>query len=69
MKAYKIEVGKVTEEGRYAGRETVGYVGTKEKVEAKKEAYKAEHQIYEYWMRYETENHEIKFYVEEITIE
>ena len=69
MKAYKIEIGKVTEDGRYAGRETIGYVTTEEKVEAKKAEYRAEHQIYEYWMTYETENHEIKFYVEEITIE
>lgn len=69
MKAYKIEIGRVTEEGRFAGREIIAYVDSKEKVEAKKEEYKAEHQVYEYWMAYETENHAIKFYVEEITIE
>ena len=69
MKAYKIEIGRVNADGRYEGRETIAYVTTEEKVEAKKAEYKAENQIYEYWMRYETENHEIKFYVEEITIE
>lgn len=69
MKAYKIEVGRVNADGRYEGRETVAYVSTEKKVEEKKEAYRVENQIHEYWMRYETENHEIKFYVEEITIE
>lgn len=69
MKAYKIEVGRVTEDGWLAGCETIAYVGTKEKVKAKKAEYKAEHQIHQYWMAYETGNHEIKFYVEEITIE
>ena len=71
MKAYVIKVGKVTaDRGFFTGYEIIAYVDSKEKVEAKKEAYKKEHQKYEYWMTYQTdENKEIKFFVDEITIE
>lgn len=69
MKAYKIEVGRVDNcTGRFTGREVVAYVGTVEKIEAKKEEY-WEANKREYWLNYEKENNKIKFYVEEIEVE
>ena len=70
MKAYKIMVGRVTaDRGIFSHYETIAYVDSKEKVEAKKEAFKKEHEETPFWMTYEIENKEIKFYVVEITIE
>ena len=64
---YEIKVYKKTYNGGYFV--TVGYALTENAVNAVIEEYKAERQVYDYWVTYTVdENKNIKFYVEEADV-
>lgn len=74
MKAYEIYITRVTEDwGREIEDKRIAIVTTKEKVAEKIAAYRAEHEVHQFWMGLATEkvNGElrIRFKVNEIEVE
>lgn len=74
MKAYEIYITKVTSDwGREIGDKRIAVVSTETKVAEKIAAYRAEHEVHQFWMGLATEkvdgNLRIRFKVKEIEIE
>lgn len=73
MKAYEIYVTRVTSDwGREIEDERIAIVSTKNKVAEKIAAYRAEHEVHDFWMTLATEKVDgetrIRFKVNEIEI-
>ena len=74
MKAYEIYITRVTEDwGRPIADERIAIVTTEEKVAEKIAAYRAEHEVHQFWMGLGTERVDgklrIRFKVNEIEVE
>lgn len=70
-KVYIVKVAKVTADwGTFKGYQVIGCVDNEKKIEKKIAEFRAENQVNEYWMRYETDKeNNIKAYVDEYEVE
>ena len=52
MKVYEVYVSRVSEDGYPMGEERVAVVSSRAKAAAKVEAFRAEHEVHQWWMSY-----------------